>query len=949
VTAPGVLGNDTGTGGPLSVFLVSDVSHGTLTLNPDGSFTYVSGSGYAGADSFTYQMTNGTTDSNITTVTINVTNTPPVAGNDTYTTVQGQTLTVSAPGILGNDSDPDGDPLQIADINGASAVLGTPITLPSGAVLTVNANGSLSYTPPSGFVGTDSFTYQDFDGVDLSNTATVTIQVAGGSLGDWVWNDVNQNGIQDSGETGLAGVTVNLLDGQGNPLQSTTTDSTGHYAFNNLPAGNYEERVVAPAGYVFSPEHQGSDPTRDSDADSTGLISPISLSPGQIRTDLDAGLYTSGSGGSIGDWVWNDANQNGIQDTGESGLPGVTVNLLDGLGNWLQSTTTDSTGLYAFNNLAAGNYQVRVVAPTGYVFSPAHQGGDSTRDSDADSSGLINPISLSPGQIRTDLDAGLYSNGSGGSGGSIGDWVWNDTNHNGIQDTGESGLSGVTVNLLDGLGNPLQATTTDSVGHYAFNNLAAGNYEVRVVAPTGYVFSPAHQGGDSTRDSDADSSGLITPISLSAGQIRTDLDAGLYSSGSGGSGRMVKPSALENPGGAQTDAATVGVFDATTGTWYLRDSNGPGAPDFTPFRYGGPDWIPVVGDWDGNGTVTVGVVDPATETWYLKNTNAAGAPDFTPFRYGAPGWIPVVGDWTGSGHTGIGVFDPTTGTWYLRTEVGPGAPDAGTFRYGGFGWVPVAGDWDGNGTTTVGVVNPTTETWYLKNSNRAGAPDVTPFAYGAPGWRPVAGDWNGDGTMTIAVVDPASQTWYLRDRNSPGAPEVAPFRYGAPGWAALGGAWVGLARTLRLAGDAAQAGAGSAPLTGQQLNGIFAAALARLRQDGLSAGLTSQLASTPFLVGQLGGGALALAQPGRVLFDANAAGVGWFVDATPGQDEEFAPGAGGVLQALPDGPAAGHVDLLTAVLQELGQEAGLDSAALTDPLAPGARNTAALDAVFGGP
>jgi hypothetical protein len=218
-------------------------------------------------------------------------------------------------------------------------------------------------------------------------------------------------------------------------------------------------------------------------------------------------------------------------------------------------------------------------------------------------------------------------------------------------------------------------------------------------------------------------------------------------------------------------AATVATCDPGTGTWYLRNSNTPGFPDITPFQYGAPGWIPVVGDWDGNGTATVGTFDPSTATWYLRNSNSAGTPDITPFRFGAPGWVPVVGYWSNTGHAGIGVFDPSTGTWYLRNEDGAGSPDAGTFRYGGVGWLPVVGDWNGDGRTTVGVVDPSTETWYLRNENSAGASDYTPFQYGLPGWKPIAGDWDGDGRSGIGVY--YGTAFYLRNSANAGWPDVA--------------------------------------------------------------------------------------------------------------------------------------------------------------------------------
>jgi hypothetical protein len=250
--------------------------------------------------------------------------------------------------------------------------------------------------------------------------------------------------------------------------------------------------------------------------------------------------------------------------------------------------------------------------------------------------------------------------------------------------------------------------------------------------------------------------------------------------------------------GVASPSATVATCDPGTATWYLRNSTSAGFPDIAPFPYGLPGWLPVVGDWDGDGTATVGVFDPSTATWYLRNSNSAGAPDIAPFQYGGPGWIPVVGDWSHTGHTGIGVFDPATGTWYLRNEDSAGTPDAGTFRYGGAGWLPVVGDWDGNGTATVGVVDPASETWYLRNENSAGAPDAaTPFQYGLPGWTPIAGDWDGDGRAGIGVY--YGTAFYLRNAADAGLPDIAPFPYGLYGWTPVAGAWTAPAATTQAA------------------------------------------------------------------------------------------------------------------------------------------------------
>jgi hypothetical protein len=135
------------------------------------------------------------------------------------------------------------------------------------------------------------------------------------------------------------------------------------------------------------------------------------------------------------------------------------------------------------------------------------------------------------------------------------------------------------------------------------------------------------------------------------------------------------------------------MYDPATATWYLRNEDSPGPPDAGVFQYGAPGWIPVVGDWNGDGKITIGVVNPSTMTWYLRNENTAGVPDVAaPFRYGLAGWKPVTGAWNADGRTGIGVVD-LAGKWYLRNEDNAGLPDLNPFRYGLGSWTPVAGAW----------------------------------------------------------------------------------------------------------------------------------------------------------------------------------------------------------------------------------------------------------------
>src|SRR5439155_10316537 len=134
-----VLANDIDVeGDAIMAALVAGPTHGMLTLNADGSFTYMPAANYNGSDSFTYRANDGSANSNTATVSITVTgvNDAPVAVNDSYSVAEDNTLTVAAPGVIGNDTDVDGDALTAALVSG-----------PAHGTLALNANGSFSYTP----------------------------------------------------------------------------------------------------------------------------------------------------------------------------------------------------------------------------------------------------------------------------------------------------------------------------------------------------------------------------------------------------------------------------------------------------------------------------------------------------------------------------------------------------------------------------------------------------------------------------------------------------------------------------------------------------------------------------------------------------------------------------------------------------------------------------------
>ncbi|WP_374455660.1 LamG-like jellyroll fold domain-containing protein [Nocardioides sp.] len=176
VEAPGVLANDTDAeDDTLTATGLTQPADGVVTMAADGSFTYTPDTGFVGTNTFTYTAYDGTTASSPTTVTITVeekANAAPEAVADAYDAIAGQSLTLGAPGVLGNDTDGDGDTLTA-----------TGLTQPVNGSVELAANGSFTYEPDAGFTGKDVFTYKATDGTATSAPATVTITVkpAGGS------------------------------------------------------------------------------------------------------------------------------------------------------------------------------------------------------------------------------------------------------------------------------------------------------------------------------------------------------------------------------------------------------------------------------------------------------------------------------------------------------------------------------------------------------------------------------------------------------------------------------------------------------------------------------------------------------------------------------------------------------------------------------------------------
>jgi hypothetical protein len=459
------------------------------------------------------------------------------------------TKTITPTGVIGdfvwNDIDKDG--IQDASEPGLANVTVT-LTLPGGTTKTTTTNSvgyyeftglatgtfMVTFSTPTGYSPSPSNAggddTKDSDPINGSAVLTLTSAQPTNStidagfssntppptskIGDFVWNDLDKDGIQDASEPGLANVTVTLTL-PGGVTKTTTTNANGFYEFTGLAAGSYIVSFSTPSGYSASPANAGGDDTKDSDP-TNGSVN-VTLVSAQTNYTVDAGFYVIATA-KIGDFVWNDLNKNGVQDAGEPGLANVLVTLTLP-GGATQTATTNSTGFYQFTGLPAGTYTLSFSTPSGYTPSAANQGGDDTKDSDPINGNTS--VTLTTGQVNNTVDAGFYTTSTG----KIGDFVWNDVDKDGLQEANEPGLAGVLVTLsLPGGGT--QTATTNNSGFYQFTGLAAGTYTVTFATPNGYIATGANQGADDTKDSDPTNG--VTTVTLTTGQINNSIDAGFY-------------------------------------------------------------------------------------------------------------------------------------------------------------------------------------------------------------------------------------------------------------------------------------------------------------------------------------------------------------------------------------------------------------------------------------
>jgi uncharacterized repeat protein (TIGR01451 family)/fimbrial isopeptide formation D2 family protein len=366
-------------------------------------------------------------------------------------------------------------------------------------------------------------TFQDFGYAPNSHST------GDGLIGDTIFLDRDGSLSYNPGE-GLEGVRVNLFsdtNGDGNYdagepiIAATLTDENGHYAFGNLPAGNYVVQVdttTLPAGL-----------TNTVDA-GDGVLNEggVTLAAGGVNLNQDFG-YAAATPNTISGTIWRDTNADGtLTEAGR--FAGITVALYDTNGNIVATTTTDVNGNYTFANLPDGTYRVDVTDSANLLNGYWHSTG-ATPGADNNSQSDTYTVTVTGGQANSTADFGYFRDPAG-----VGNFVWLDLNNDGVQDSGEPGIKGITVTLTITYPNGTVtnlAVRSQALGAYNFgnllldeNNTAIASYSIKISTPPGATPSPTFV---VTATTATDSNGINMALASPArGQTDETYDSGFF-------------------------------------------------------------------------------------------------------------------------------------------------------------------------------------------------------------------------------------------------------------------------------------------------------------------------------------------------------------------------------------------------------------------------------------
>jgi len=288
----------------------------------------------------------------------------------------------------------------------------------------------LAYSP-AGFVATTPSSARVL--ITAGGSASVNFGFQGeGTISGVAFNDINGNGVRDTGEVGIGGIAISV-DGL---LAVTLGD--GSYSFHDVSEGSYMVVADEPPGFVRT---------------TPGLV-PVSVATGGSAV----ARFGFRGQGTVSGVAFNDINGNGVKDVGESGIGGITVNI-DG-----EMAVTSSDGVYSFSDVSEGSYMVVADEPPGFVRTTP---------------GLV-PVSVATGGSAV-ANFGFQDQGT------VSGMVFHDANGNRHKELWEGGIGGGIVRLRTRMGMVKEVTDTTGDGSYSFDDVRPGSYVVEVETPDGFT------------------------------------------------------------------------------------------------------------------------------------------------------------------------------------------------------------------------------------------------------------------------------------------------------------------------------------------------------------------------------------------------------------------------------------------------------------------------------
>ncbi|MCB0256169.1 MAG: carboxypeptidase regulatory-like domain-containing protein [Anaerolineae bacterium] len=401
-----------------------------------------------------------------------------------------------------------GEMVPTYDKNGAAPTAGLKTGLGISSVTNLGTTGGGAY-------GTNNALDQDFGYTNTYQTPNPQNPSQPlGLIGDYVWFDTNRDNIQDGTESGVEGVKVELLNSTGTQVLATTyTDENGYYSFGGLPLNTSYIVNIPASNFAGGAPLEGTTNTGGPTGGSGNTGPVVNLTPANpVNLVQDFGYAAPpGAQGSIGNQIWEDLNADGIRQGGEPAIAGVTVDLyrdLNGNGTvdpgepLMGTQTTDASGLYLFDSLpidgsgtdGAAAYIVDVTDVDGVLAGYWHSQGSQNAytgisgntANDSQDNSKVDPFAVQIGDGTTgsqpvpnnlNVDFGYYVKPA-----AVGNFVWIDSNANGIQDAGEPGIDGVLIEMSvrypDGTIHSVYTVTGDDPstaaveqGWYSFGNL----------------------------------------------------------------------------------------------------------------------------------------------------------------------------------------------------------------------------------------------------------------------------------------------------------------------------------------------------------------------------------------------------------------------------------------------------------------------------------------------